>query len=52
LLATTPAGIFAKAVAVDRNGSTASIVAISLARDLLASPALRQAVWPAADRQE
>jgi len=52
LSATTPAGIFAKAVVVSRTGSTAAMVAVSLANDLLASPALRQAVWPAADRPE
>jgi hypothetical protein len=45
--ATTAAGIFAKAAAVSRTGSTAADVAVSLANDLLASPELRKAVWPA-----
>jgi hypothetical protein len=49
--ATTPAGLFAKAAAVSRTGSAAGIVAISLADDLLASPELRRAVWPAAEQK-
>jgi hypothetical protein len=49
--ATTPAGLFAKAVAVSRTGSAASLVAVSLADDLLASSELRKAVWPAADQK-
>jgi hypothetical protein len=51
LPAQTPAGLFAKAAAVSRTGSTAAGVAVSLANDLLASAELRRAVWPVADRE-
>jgi hypothetical protein len=49
--AQTPAGLFAKAAAVSRTGSTAAGVAVSLANDLLASAELRRAVWPVANRE-
>ena len=47
LRATTPAGIFAKALVIDRGTDHAAEFAKSLARDLLASPELRAALWPA-----
>jgi hypothetical protein len=49
--AQTPAGLFGKAALVSRTGSAAAIVALTLADDLLASPELRKAVWPTADRK-
>jgi hypothetical protein len=51
LEAKTASGIFAKAGAVTRSGYTAVGLGQSLARDLLASPELRRAVWPAAGRE-
>jgi hypothetical protein len=49
--AQTPAGLFGKAALVSRTGSAAAIVALTLADDLLSSPELRKAVWPAADQR-
>lgn len=49
LEARTPAGIFAKAVAVAGATEQAAHLAKSLARDLLASPKLRMAIWPPAE---
>jgi hypothetical protein len=51
LRAETPAGLFAKASAVTRSGMQAVRVGQSLARDLLASPDLRRAIWPPADEK-
>jgi hypothetical protein len=51
LQAQTPSGIFAKAAAVHGAGPGAAFLATSLARDLLASPELRRAVWPAAEQR-
>jgi hypothetical protein len=51
LQAQTAAGIFAKAAAVSRSGHTAVGLGHSLARDLLNSPELRRAVWPASDQK-
>jgi hypothetical protein len=47
LPATTPAGIFAKALLVEKTKGMAPALALSLARDLRTSPALRRALWPA-----
>lgn len=47
--ASTPAGLFAKAVAVKRVGAGAAGLAVSLAQDLLNSPELRAAIWPPAE---
>ena len=44
----TPVGVFAKAVVVHHVGHGAAKLAISLARDLLECPGLREAIWPAA----
>jgi hypothetical protein len=49
LRATTPAGIFAKAVAVRHMGISAMGLGKSLAEDLLASAELRAALWPAVE---
>jgi hypothetical protein len=48
LRAATPVGIFAKAVVAHRIGPSAAYLAVSLASDLLSSPGLREAIWPAA----
>lgn len=45
--ATTPAGIYAKAQVVALSKTGALKLAMSLAADLLASPAIRAAIWPA-----
>jgi hypothetical protein len=47
LPASTPLGLFAKAMAVRRVGLKASGLAVSLADDLLNHPALRRVLWPA-----
>jgi hypothetical protein len=46
LHATTPAGIFAKAVAIRSCSDQATVLAKSLANDLLNSPELRKLLWP------
>jgi hypothetical protein len=51
LQAQTPSGIFAKAAAVHRAGQGAAVLAVSLAYDLVTSPELRRAVWPATDEK-
>lgn len=48
LQATTPAGIFAKAVAIRSCSDQAAVLAKSMANDLLNSSALRKVLWPAA----
>jgi hypothetical protein len=48
LHATTPAGIFAKAVAIRSCSDQAAVLAKSMANDLLNSPELRKVLWPAA----
>jgi hypothetical protein len=45
--ATTPAGIYAKAMLVRFGTETAAVLAISLAEDLLDCEALRLTLWPA-----
>lgn len=45
--AATPAGLFAKAIAVRGAGHQAAGLGKSLAADLLANPRLRAALWPA-----
>ena len=45
--ATTPAGIYAKAVAVRASKTGAATLAMSLADDLIACPGLRASLWPA-----
>jgi hypothetical protein len=47
LRATTPAGIFAKATILRSTKNTAGVLGVSLARDLMESPALRRVLWPA-----
>jgi len=48
LRAVTPAGIFAKALAVEKVGTiAATALGRSLASDLVASAELREAIWPA-----
>ena len=49
LRATTPAGIFAKAIAVRSSRSGAAKLGLSLAQDLLDCPGLRAALWPAGE---
>jgi hypothetical protein len=49
--AATPAGMFAKAVAVKRVGLGAAVLAVSLADDLLESPELRAVLWPVEERK-
>jgi hypothetical protein len=45
--ATTPAGIYAKAMLVRFGTETAAILAMSLAEDLVECEALRLTLWPA-----
>ena len=47
LRATTPAGIYAKALIVSVSRSGAPLLSMSLAQDLIASPAIRASLWPA-----
>jgi hypothetical protein len=47
LRATTPAGIFAKALVVRSSHTGAAVLAMSLADELIACPGLRQSLWPA-----
>jgi hypothetical protein len=46
LRAMTPAGIFAKALAVRSSHTGAAVLAMSLADELIACPGLRQSLWP------
>ena len=48
LRATTPAGIYAKALIVRSTKTGAAQMAMSLADDLIACPGLRESLWPAA----
>jgi hypothetical protein len=45
--ATTPAGIYAKALIVATSKTGSPVLAMSLAQDLIASPTLRASLWPA-----
>ena len=47
LSATTPEGIFAKALIVRSSRTGATVLAMSLARDLIEAPRLRAILWPA-----
>jgi len=47
LRATTPAGIYAKALIVSISRTGAECLSMSLAQDLIASPAIRASIWPA-----
>jgi hypothetical protein len=47
LRATTPAGVYAKALIVRSSRTGAAILAMSLAEDLIACEGLRQSLWPA-----
>lgn len=49
LPATTAAGIFAKAIAVRSSHTGATVLAKSLAEDLIACPGLRTSLWPAGE---
>jgi hypothetical protein len=49
LKATTPAGIYAKAIAVRSSKTGARFLAVSMAEDLLACTALRASLWPAGE---
>jgi hypothetical protein len=52
LRAVTPPGIFAKALVVQKVGTTAATaLGRSLARDLLACSDLRKAIWPAGAKE-
>ncbi len=46
LHATTPAGIYAKALIVSMSRTGAECLSMSLAQDLIASPAIRASIWP------
>ncbi len=46
LAATTPEGIFAKALIVRKSRTGATVLAMSLARDLIEAPNLRAILWP------
>lgn len=48
LAATTPAGIYAKAIAVRTSKTGAALLGVSLAEDLIDNPALRASLWSAA----
>jgi hypothetical protein len=48
LAATTPAGLYAKALLVKHAKSNAPVLGLSLAEDFLAMDALRSSLWPAA----
>jgi hypothetical protein len=45
--AKTAAGIYAKAMVVRASRTGAALLAMSLARDLIACPGLRESLWPA-----
>jgi hypothetical protein len=47
LRATTPAGIYAKALVVRSAQTAAAVLAMSLAEDLVTCEVLRQSLWPA-----
>jgi hypothetical protein len=47
LKASTPAGIYAKALVVRSSQTAAAILAMSLAEDLIGAPVLRASLWPA-----
>jgi hypothetical protein len=47
LRATTPAGIYAKALVVRSSQTAAAMLAMSLAEDLVSSDVLRKSLWPA-----
>lgn len=47
--ATTPAGIYAKALCVRASKTGAPVLAMSLAEDLLTCEGLRSSLWPAED---
>jgi hypothetical protein len=50
--ATTPAGIYAKALVVRASRTGAKHLAMTLAEDLVNYPALRAAIWPADTARE
>jgi hypothetical protein len=45
--AVTGAGVYAKAMIIAASRTGATVLAMSLARDLMASPRIRAAIWPA-----
>lgn len=49
--ATTPAGIYAKAVAILTSKTGAAALAMSLAEDLTRNPVLRASLWPAGEEE-